>query len=103
MTMMTTTVEQVPAREWRSWTEANDAAILDVREPFEFATGSLPSAQIVPLASIPSRLADLDPESPILVICRTGNRSDHAARFLAHAGFDKVANMAGGLVQLGLA
>ncbi len=100
---MTATVEQVPARLWRNWVDGNRATIIDVREPGEFAMGSLPDAGLVPLATLPAQMADLDREVPLLVICRSGSRSDLAAALLARAGFRRVANMAGGLTQLGLA
>lgn len=99
----TTTVEQVPANQWREWAQANGATILDVREPHEWARGTLPGSQLMSLGSLPTSLGRLDASTPVLVVCRSGNRSDTAARFLARAGFGKVANLAGGLVPLGLA
>jgi rhodanese-related sulfurtransferase len=97
------TVEQVPAASWREWAQANAATILDVREPYEWTRGTLPGSQLMPLGSLPTGHARLDRKNAILVVCRSGNRSDSAARFLAGAGFTKVANLAGGLVPLGLA
>ncbi len=99
----TMTVEQVPSARWREWAQANDATILDVREPHEWARGTLPGSRLVSLGSLPTSLGHLDRTKPTLVVCRSGNRSDSAARFLAGAGFAKVANLAGGLVPLGLA
>jgi rhodanese-related sulfurtransferase len=99
----TMAIEQVPAARWQVWAQANDATILDVREPHEWVRGTLPGSQLVSLGSLPTSLGRLDRQAPVLVVCRSGNRSDTAARFLARAGFAKVANLAGGLVPLGLA
>jgi rhodanese-related sulfurtransferase len=99
----TMTVEQVAAARWQEWAQTNHATILDVREPHEWARGTLPGSQLMSLGSLPTSLGRLDRGTPILVVCRSGNRSDTAARFLARAGFAKVANLAGGLIPLGLA
>ena len=103
--MYTTTsaaVEQVPAHQWRTWAETNKATIIDVREPYEWAQGKLPSTELISLGSLPHRLESLDRTKPILVVCRTGSRSQQAASFLGRAGF-RAANLVGGLVALGLA
>lgn len=102
-TTPTMTVEQVPAVRWQEWSQANGATILDVREPHEWARGTLPGSRLISLGSLPAGYDRLDRATPILVVCRSGNRSDTAARFLARAGFAKVANLAGGLIPLGLA
>lgn len=99
----TMTIEQVPATRGREWAQTNHATILDVREPHEWARGTLPGSQLVSLDSLPTSLDRLDRATPILVVCRSGHRSDTAARFLARAGFPRVANLAGGLIPLGLA
>lgn len=98
-----TRVEQVPARKWHGWAEDNEAQIVDVREPEEWAQGTLPESIEMRLATIPQAMASLDPDRAVLVVCRSGNRSNMAAAFLARAGFSRVANLAGGLQALGLA
>lgn len=101
--MLFTRIPQVHAPEWKEWVEENDAVILDVREPMEWARGTLEGSQKVQLASLPSALGSLDTERAILVVCRSGNRSQHAARFLKAQGFESVANLTGGLRALGMA
>lgn len=76
------------------------ARIVDVRTPAEYATGHYPGATNIPLAEIPNRLADFGPrDKPIVLYCRSGNRSGQAQRLLQHAGFTDVTN-AGGLSDL---
>jgi len=93
----------VEARDWQVWSQEHDAAIIDVREPFEWAMGTLPGAEFIGLGSLFTRIDELDPDRPILFICRTGSRSGVAAGLLAQRGFKEVANLTGGLVALGLA
>jgi rhodanese-related sulfurtransferase len=103
MHTMTPTVEQVPAQTWQEWASEHDAVVLDVREPAEWAMGVLPGARTMAMSRISTEWQQLDPSSPVLVVCRSGNRSNTVARALAQAGFERVANMAGGMVALGLA
>jgi len=96
-------VHLVPARDWETWSTTNDAVIVDVREPFEWAMGILPDSVLVQLGSLPSKLEEFDHDRAILLVCRSGNRSGVAAEFLVRRGFSVVANLTGGLVDLGMA
>ena len=96
------TIEQVLAPEWETWVAANNAVVLDVREPTEWVMGTLPESVKISLAFLPASLDQLDHDTPILVVCRAGNRSQVAAQFLQRNGFE-VANMFGGLTSIGLA
>jgi rhodanese-related sulfurtransferase len=96
-------IEQVPPFEWERWVVENDAIVLDVREPLEWVRGVLPGSTKIALSFLPDALDQLDRETPILVVCRAGNRSLLAAKFLESNGFAKAANLTGGLTQLGLA
>jgi len=93
----------VPAGEWETWSTEHDAAIIDVREPFEWAQGVLPGSELISMGSLPEHMDDLDKDRAILFVCRTGNRSGMAAQYFAMNGFTKVANLTGGLVDLGMA
>lgn len=70
-------------------------AVLDVREPAEWAAGHVAGSLHIPLAELPGRLADL-PEADLLVVCRSGGRSQRAADWLSMNGWDAF-NLAGGL------
>jgi rhodanese-related sulfurtransferase len=74
---------------------ADGAAVIDVREPYEYAGGHVPGAKLIPLASLSARAADLPGGEPVYVICATGSRSLAAARFLAGRGLD-ARSVAGG-------
>lgn len=95
-------VEQVPASDWQKWIEDNEGVLLDVREPYEWAQGTLPGARRLRMGEVPGELESLDPDQAILVVCRSGNRSNQVAAFLKMRGYDQAANLAGGMVALGL-
>jgi rhodanese-related sulfurtransferase len=71
--------------------------LLDVREPWEYATCRLDASQSIPLATVPARLDDVDLDRPIVCICHHGARSLQAAVFLAGRGADEVYNLTGGV------
>jgi rhodanese-related sulfurtransferase len=73
--------------------------VLDVRTPPEFENhGHIPGSILFPVQLIASAPAGLrDEEEPLLVVCEHGVRSEHAAAFLALAGYRQVSNMAGGM------
>jgi len=73
--------------------------ILDVREEAEFAFGHIEGAKSIPLGELEARLSELDKESEIYVICRTGARSDLAAQQLVANGFTKVFNVLPGMTS----
>jgi glyoxylase-like metal-dependent hydrolase (beta-lactamase superfamily II)/rhodanese-related sulfurtransferase len=70
--------------------------ILDVRRPGEFTGGHAPGAKNVPLASLATEIARLDPSRPTAVICQSGYRSSAASSLLAREGFRDLANIVGG-------
>ena len=72
------------------------AQILDVREDFETAEGMIPGALHIPMGQLQSRLGELDPEVPVIAVCRSGGRSAAVADALNAAGF-KADTMAGGM------
>jgi rhodanese-related sulfurtransferase len=72
------------------------ASILDVREEYEWAAGHVEGALHIPLEQLPERLEELDPDSDLFVICRTGGRSFRAVQWLIGQGYTAV-NVAGGM------
>jgi rhodanese-related sulfurtransferase len=78
----------------------DDALVLDVREDKEYATGHIPKAKHIPLGQLAGRLNELDKfrNKPVLVTCRSGQRSARACGMLKKAGFETVYNQAGGII-----
>ncbi len=85
------------------WLEEHvgEVQVIDVREPDEFdgTLGHVPAARLVPLGSLAARAHELSKARPIVTVCRSGARSAQAAVLLARAGFDNVANLAGGMLR----
>lgn len=71
--------------------------LLDVREPWEFQICHIDGSLPMPMASVPARLAELDRDSEIVVVCHHGGRSAQVCMFLEHQGFSRVINLAGGV------
>src|SRR5438270_13492788 len=70
--------------------------LLDVREPWEYAAGHVPGAQLIPLGELEARVAEVPRDQPILSICQVGQRSLAAAAFLISQGYRDVTNIDGG-------
>lgn len=76
----------------------DDPLLLDVREPWEFNTASLPNSVLIPMGDIPSRVhQELDPDQPIVVLCHHGARSLSVTMWLRNQGFEHVQSLAGGI------
>jgi rhodanese-related sulfurtransferase len=76
--------------------DAGRARVIDVREPAEVTGGVIAGTTNIPLDQLPARLGELDPDVPLVLVCRSGRRSRLAAEALAAAGFT-VANLDGGI------
>ncbi|MYU54489.1 MULTISPECIES: rhodanese-like domain-containing protein [Streptomyces] len=70
--------------------------LIDVRNPSEHAAGALPNSLNIPLAGLLDRLTHLDRDRPVILYCRSGNRSAIAAALLEAHGFDEVCDVLGG-------
>ncbi|HTH53037.1 MAG TPA: rhodanese-like domain-containing protein [Edaphobacter sp.] len=78
--------------------QANPPLLLDVREPWEFNTASLPGSVLMPMGEVPSRAhQELDPDQPIVVLCHHGARSLSVTMWLRDQGFEHVQSLAGGI------
>lgn len=77
------------------------AVLLDVREPGEFAGKRLPRSVNVPLSRLDAAAPGLPKDGPVVVLCRSGRRSETAARRLRELGFSDVRVLEGGLETCG--
>jgi sulfur-carrier protein adenylyltransferase/sulfurtransferase len=94
----TPAVPEIQVEELKRALDAKeDVFILDVREPHEYQICNL-GGHLIPLADLPRRVGELDRSKDIVVHCRSGARSAKAVAFLRQSGFDKVRNLAGGVL-----
>ena len=94
-------MEHITAVELNEWLrDAGRPAplLLDVREPDEFAAYRIEGSQLMPMRSLPARLHELDRRADVVMVCRSGARSYHAGLFLRQNGFERVYNLAGGVI-----
>ncbi|MCW5299033.1 MBL fold metallo-hydrolase [Herbaspirillum lusitanum] len=80
---------------------AGTVQIVDVREASEFndSLGHIHGAKLLPLSRLTDSLTELDRQRPLVTVCRSGVRSAQACALLNKAGFDQVANLAGGMLR----
>ncbi len=72
--------------------------VIDVREPDEFAEGRIPGSTLIPLGELAERTDEVPTDKPVVMVCRSGNRSAEAVRLLQKAGFTNIHNMTGGMI-----
>lgn len=74
-----------------------EVQLVDCREPYEWQAGRVEGAIHIPLNAIMAGAGgDLDPAKPVVVICRSGNRSELATMMLQARGF-QATNLEGGM------
>ncbi len=73
--------------------------LLDVRQQKEYDEGHIDGARLIPLNTLPDRLAELPKEKEIVVYCKSGRRSAQAAVFLQASGYKNVVSLSGGFQE----
>ncbi len=73
------------------------AVLLDVREDDEWQRGHAPGAQHIPMGDVPARMAEIDADKPLYVVCHAGGRSMRVAQYLQRNGYEPV-NVDGGML-----
>jgi molybdopterin/thiamine biosynthesis adenylyltransferase/rhodanese-related sulfurtransferase len=90
-------VKELKHRLDKKETNNDNFLLLDVREPYEFQIAQI-GGKLIPQNDVPNRLSELNPDQEILVHCRSGARSQKIAELLKANGFQKVSNVAGGIL-----
>ena len=71
--------------------------LVDVREPAEWEIVRIPDAVLIPKGELPSKLADLPQDKPVVLYCKSGVRSAEALALLKDAGFADAKHVQGGV------
>ncbi len=76
------------------------AMVLDVREEMEYKSGHVLNAKLIPVGKLVERMGELEKyrNKPVVVICRSGNRSARACAMLGKQGYTQVYNLSGGMM-----
>lgn len=80
---------------------AEGALLVDVRELSEVAQVAfdVPGVLLMPMSELEQRFAELSPDRDLVLVCQEGERSLKATYFLMYHGYERVANMKGGLFK----
>ena len=94
-------MREMGARELNTYLETTDRQplLLDVREPWEYDIARIEGSQLIPMRSIPGKLAELDPARETVLICHHGIRSRQVGRYLQSQGFTNLINLSGGVEE----
>jgi len=91
-------IPQLTVKELKQRLDAGeDVFVLDVREPYEYQIANI-GAKLIPQNDVPKRLDEIDRNREIVVQCRSGQRSQRIAEYLAQQGYGNVKNLAGGIL-----
>jgi rhodanese-related sulfurtransferase len=76
-----------------------DAVVIDVRKSEEYVAGHLPESRNIPLSELDDRASELEKfkDTPLIIVCQTGARSEGACTKLEKLGFAKTNNLQGGI------
>jgi rhodanese-related sulfurtransferase len=92
---------EVSAQEVKSRLDAGEKlALIDVREPHEFAIARIEGGELIPMRAVPGELQGLEARSDaatLIVFCHHGVRSLNVVNWLRQQGLEACQSMAGGI------
>ena len=92
-------IKEVEVVELNNMLEGEEAIrVIDVRQPAEIAAGTVPKAEAMPMHTIPLRMSELSKDDKLVLVCRSGARSNSACSTLRKNGFENVFNLKGGVL-----
>jgi len=87
---------RIDVNEAQEMIQNNDVAVIDVRNPDEYANGHVPDAKLIPVATVYARREELPKDKDLLFVCAVGQRSALACEMAAAAGLTRLYNLEGG-------
>jgi rhodanese-related sulfurtransferase len=89
---------EISPREASDLIRKNQVRLIDVREPWEYATACIGGSELMPMGDVPSRAhQELDPDERVVILCHHGLRSLNVAVWLRNQGFEQVQSLRGGI------
>ena len=92
-------MKEITALELRHKTQnKEDIQLIDVREAYEHEQSNL-GGELIPMGEILQQVEMIDKQKPVIVYCRSGNRSSVVIRELENRhGFTNLYNLKGGIL-----
>jgi rhodanese-related sulfurtransferase len=96
-----TEVKLVPVEDVLNIVQMEDAQLIDVRTPEEFEEGHIANALNIDFFSdnFLQNMEKLDKEKPVVLYCKSGNRSNKSVQKLKDSGFSKIYDVDGGITE----
>lgn len=88
----------ISPQQARELLDQDGAALIDVREQWEWVTARIPGATLIPMSEIAPRLGEIPSDRPVVVYCAVGARSAAVVEALRERGHARAYNIAGGIV-----
>ena len=91
----------VTPEEMQTILHSEDVQLIDVRTPEEYSDGHIENSQNIDFKSptFGEDILVLDKSKPVVVYCRSGKRSRNSSKILMKAGFAKVYDLEGGILE----
>jgi len=91
-------IPQIGVKDLKSRIDSGEEIyLIDVREPFEYAIANL-GGKLIPQNDVTQRLGEIDRDREVIVHCKGGVRSQKIAEYLKQQGYQRVINVAGGIL-----
>lgn len=92
------TVSKVNVSQFSEGLSQPDVQLIDVRTPEEYAEGHIENSTLIDFNSddFKEQIKDLDPDKPVYLYCRSGNRSGKASKIMKELGFKEIVDLDGG-------
>ena len=96
-----TEVKLVPVEDVLNIVQMEEAQLIDVRTPEEYGEGHIANALNIDYFSdnFVENMEKLDKEKPVVLYCKSGNRSNKSAQKLKESGFSKIYDVDGGITE----
>lgn len=92
-------VPEIDAATLATWLETRDVLLIDVREEEEWEDAHLSAALLFPMSDFEIDALPAVEGRSVVIMCRSGKRSEAIARGLLRAGWTDVHNLAGGILD----
>ena len=100
-TTTTSTIEVITPQEMQQISQMDGVQLVDVRTPEEYSEGYIEGFQNIDFFSntFSQDIEKLDKSKPVIVYCKSGNRSAKSAKKMQEAGFYKIYDLEGGITK----